>query len=355
MPIDTLHVWLNGHDATPIDLPQESRVSYHVEPTNPGPWVRYRSANNLDDRAVFLTLDDDLQYPPDYVERGVHELARLGESSMVCFSGIRWDPVAPRFTYPSDRWQCAADEPLDCARRVALHFGQTSLFWAKAVKGAINFAADGFRTNDDMMIGYQLQRRGVQIICCPKPARWLQDTEFSFQEHALHKRDKATRHRTLRALVERLGFDPTADRLREILTKPKRILILSDLCPPLPGSQKLEARLRALAAADASVHLLATVRHSQIGIVQHYANVPYDVHIAAVPDPGGRLDSVAPVRKWRDWRIRRAGAASLSMMHARCFAVLRPTEVYRDCEGSLLPVLETPTFGVVEPTMAAHE
>ena len=43
LPVDQLHVWLNGYKAIDGDLPKDSRLIYHLEPSNPGPLVRYRS------------------------------------------------------------------------------------------------------------------------------------------------------------------------------------------------------------------------------------------------------------------------------------------------------------------------
>ena len=63
--VDRLHVWLNGYQAIDADLPQDPRLEHHLEPTNPGPWVRYRVADILNEDDILVTLDDDLSYPPD--------------------------------------------------------------------------------------------------------------------------------------------------------------------------------------------------------------------------------------------------------------------------------------------------
>ena len=201
-PVDRLHVWLNGYQALHGDLPQDPRLEYHLEPANPGPWVRYRVADTLDGNDILVTLDDDLLYPADYIEKGTSALLSYGSQRVaVCYSGICWDPLVTSFSYGADRWQCLAENALTIPRPVALHMGQTSIFRAKHVRGTLNFALPGFYTNDDMMIGYQLQRRGVQIICCPKPAGWIRELADSRDEHALFIRDKATRVKTFQQMV----------------------------------------------------------------------------------------------------------------------------------------------------------
>ena len=336
-PVDRLHVWLNGYQALHGDLPQDPRLEYHLEPANPGPWVRYRVADTLDGNDILVTLDDDLLYPADYIEKGTSALLSYGSQRVaVCYSGICWDPLVTSFSYGADRWQCLAENALTIPRPVALHMGQTSIFRAKHVRGTLNFALPGFYTNDDMMIGYQLQRRGVQIICCPKPVGWIRELADSRDEHALFIRDKATRVKTFQQMVENLGFDPTAGRLADILKKPRRLLVLADLCPPLPASEPLDEHLRRLCDDDVSVHLLAVVPASQAGKVQQYVNIPYEIHAVSIPEPGGRFDAFAPVRAWRNWRSLRSRRRNWVSRLKTSVSLLKPTQILHCSQESLL-------------------
>jgi hypothetical protein len=335
---DALHVWLNGYKEIPADFPNDERLKFHLQPDNPGPWVRYCVAESLSDDTILATLDDDVIYPNDYIERGVKELESMGERSAVCFSGMFWDPILENFSYSMNRWQCVADKALDHYQKVALHFGQTSFFWVADVRGCINFDLPGFRTNDDMMIGGRLQKKGVDIVCCPKQANWIKDTEFSVSPHALHRRDAQTRHSTLKEMVERLGFDPTAGLLPKIFAKPNRILVLADSFSYVNEDDVFERHLRDLCSTDTSVHVLAVAKYSENFKVQQYANIPFHQHIVLEPDPGGRFDNFPPVHAWRSWRINRTRFIKWSEMYNRCMKSLRPTRTFRYAAGRFEPL-----------------
>ncbi len=177
-PVDHLHVWLYNYKQIDGDLPQDERLTYHLDPTNPGPWVRYRAADDLQDGDVFITLDDDLIYPPDYIETGIKWL-KTQKKSVICFGGICWDPLVERFVYGLDRWQYMIEDSLSAVHRVAFLKGQGSFFWGGSVRNIIDLSLPGFNTNDDIMTSYRLQQRGAPILCAPKPAGWIRELESS--------------------------------------------------------------------------------------------------------------------------------------------------------------------------------
>lgn len=327
--VDCLHVYLYGYAEIPADVPQDSRLHYHLEYPQAGPWARYLIADTLQDDDYLVTLDDDMLYPSDYVETGLRKLEHFGPKAVVCFAGIRWDPLLDHFSYPNDRWQSLPETALDSPNRVALHTGITSFFHTPAVKGAIAFPVAGFHTNDDMMIGYALQKRGFTVWCCPKPAQWIRELETSRAPHALFRKDIKTRHLAFHQMVTRLGFDPTAGRLAEMLAKPKRILVLADVCPPLPDSDRLDEPLRQLCTDDASVHLLAPAPASQVGQVQQHVNTPYEIHAVSVPEPGGRWENIGAIRAWREWRIAWQKQRQFTVRVRTAARKLIPTVIYR--------------------------
>jgi hypothetical protein len=337
-PVDCLHVYLYGYAEIPSDIPQNPRVRYHLEYPTAGPWARYLVADTLQDNDYLVTLDDDMLYPSNYVETGLRELEHLGLKAMACFAGIRWDPLLDHFSYSNDRWQSLPETALDVPHRAALPTGITSFFHASAVRGAIAFPVAGFHTNDDMMIGYALQKREIKIWCCPKPALWIRELETSRAPHALFRKDIKTRHLAFHQMVTRLGFDPTAGRLAEILAKPKRILVLADVCPPLDGSEQLDASLRQLCADDASVHLLASVPASQVGRVQQHVNTPYEIHAVSVPEPGGRFEQMLPVREWRTWRVTQIRRKTWKSRVKIAISMLKPTRVLHYNQAILVPL-----------------
>ncbi len=332
-PVDRLHVRLNGYRTIDTDLLQGPRLEYHLEPENLGPWVRYRVLDGLGENDILVTLDDDLLYSSDYIHRGVDELTATNPQTAISFGGFWWDPLVKNFAYGSDRRHYAFDGALSTHTQLAILMGGVSFFRGETVKSVINLELPGFRTNDDLMVSTQLQRRGVRILCCPKPAGWIRELDTSQASHALFVRDVRVRHETFHQMVTQLGFDPTVGRLDTFRKKPHRILVLADTCPPLPGSESLNQLLRALCSGDTDVHLIAPVPASRASHVQRYVDVPYHIHAVAVPEPGGRLDWSPPVRTWRNSRVRAATHRRLVERARLAREKLQPCKTYWSGQG----------------------
>lgn len=337
-PIDQLHVWLNGYSQVDSDLPQDARLIYHLEPTNPGPWVRYKVADELDDNSVLITLDDDMIYPGNYVHEGLRWVEHFEHKAAVCFTGITWDPFQCRFYYGTQRFHYMLDKPLAEVRRVAVNGGGASIFPSMTVQKIANLILPGFRTNDDMMVSYALQKKQIPIYCCPKPAGWLREAETSRAVHALFRTDISTRHKTFSEMVQRLGFDPTAGISNEFKRHKNRVLIMDDICPPLPGSAALDQTARQYCNADSSVHVLAGSPASLEYRVQQHVDIPYMIHSTSRPDPGGRLDNIGFVRSWRQWRIRHQEKKNWQERYQTIKLMLEPTQIH--WAGQTSPFME---------------
>lgn len=329
-PVDKLHVWLNGYQQIDADLPQDDRLIYHLEPDNPGPWVRYRVADSETDAEFLVTLDDDNIYPKDYIEQGLIRLRELGPGKAVCFSGIVWGPLMTDYEYGSNRSLYLAVEKLSYNRRVALHMGQTGFFWRKELENVIVHALMGFKTNDDMMIGWQLQQRNIDIICCPKPKEWIQCMPAAKDENALWRMDRNTRKDTFKEMITKLNFDPTAAMLSNILKKPKRLLVLSAISPPLAGSESLDKYLQERSREEGvSVHLLTLVPASNLGEVNHHVDIPYMIHTVAIPQAKGRFENIVFVRSWRYWRNHQQVKKEWLSRLKQAITRLKPTEIIK--------------------------
>jgi hypothetical protein len=321
-PVDTLHVWLNGYTEVPGAFPRDVRLHYHVEPTNLGPSVRFTSAQGLSGHTAFLTLDDDLEYPTDYVARGVDELFRSGNRNVVCFAGIMWDPFVTEYQYGASRWQVIWSDETRKPLRVALHMGGTAVFDSSLLRDVVRFDLPGFRMNDDMMVANHLQKQGIPIVCSGKDAGWINEYEASRAPHALFRRAALERARTFHDLVYKLRFDPAADDEMTGRKNSSHLLVVAATCPPLPGSERLVEDLEQLASdSDAAVHVVAPVVGMQVGPVQRHVSQAYIVHQVHVLEPGGRLEGIELVRRWR---IRRVVADRKVRLRER-IALLRAT------------------------------
>ena len=326
-PIHQLHVWLNGYKEIPADFPADERLQYHLCPENPGPWVRYRVVRLAGDNDLFATLDDDLVYPPDYVETSVRLHALRSEMQVLAFGGIRWDPCVESYVYGDSRLQFAYTNPVQTPNIVATLMGGVAWFTAKVTRQLEGVSFKGFEFNDDLAVSAKLQQAGYSIQCECKPRLWIGDTQDAHDERALYRSDSRNRAMALLCVVERFGFDPSSGWLQQFLSKPQRVLVVSSHCPPLSGSSKLHDYLCSMIDDETGVHLLAPVPASQTSAVQRNVNVPYSIHAVSVPEPGGRLDWFSPVRVWRNRRVENDSRRRFLQRFKVVMQKLQPTHV----------------------------
>lgn len=280
--VDRMDVWLNGYDSVPSDFPTDSRLHYHIEPANPGPWVRFKTVNEGLSCRAFLTIDDDMDYPVDYVEKGLSALFSYTNPVAISFAGIRWDYLVPKadLRYGDDRTYVSLFSNVETPQKVALGTGLSSFYRPEYMKDIIEHPLPGFATNDDMMVAHGLQKRDIPIICPPRPAQWLLPLESADTEHSLFRRDVQVRHKTFRQMILQLGFDPTAGHLAQFHDKTNKVIVVER---PVNDMKTLKP-LEELANGDSYLHVIAPVYQSAAGIAQRYEERPFEFHPHVVPD-----------------------------------------------------------------------
>lgn len=304
--VDQLHVWLNGYVEIPADLPADARIQFHLEPTNPGPWVRYQPVRELADDGIFVTLDDDLIYPTDYVECGIAMLKNQPEKTSISFGGVFWDASVPtaKLDYHAHKRLISYKEQLNVGRKVPVLMGGISFHYAKNLRNAIGMELPGFATNDDLMVSYHLQRQGVKIVSAAKPQGWIGEHPNQSAGHALWQTDRVTRVETFKKLAQTFGFQPWLEDALSTLQQPSALIIsageinLNDL-------EKIKRMLPEL-----SLHTLEIVSGNISALTSRPLRDCCE-HFVGVPTPDGRLESVPGVRRWRQWRVESQGWAQV--------------------------------------------
>lgn len=328
-PPDALHVWLNGYTEIPSEFPTDARVHYHLHPENPGPWIRYKVVDELSDNDVLVTIDDDLVYPCDYVGTAVQWLEHVSPRTVISFGGFRWDPCVAEYHYGENRRHFNYADVLTHAQALAVLMGCVAAFPPLAARAICGPAYRGFEYNDDLYISTALQQRGFGIVCPAKPQGWIQEFPEATASHALWVRDRANRKRAFLHAVKDFGLDPSASALAEFLQRSERILVVADSALPLDPASDIHQYLESLCADDVSVHLLAPVAASKAGDAQRFVDRPYWVHSVAVPEDGGRLEWLEPVRRWRSWRVQRDGRRRIEERLKVVLDKLKPTQIER--------------------------
>lgn len=96
--VERLVVYLNGHGAVPAWATQP-RVRPVLRPAGTGPGVRFEVGDDLlSSFDVVIFSDDDLDYPPNHVQRAAADLTRLGPGVVIAYHGSVWPTGAePRY------------------------------------------------------------------------------------------------------------------------------------------------------------------------------------------------------------------------------------------------------------------
>lgn len=176
--VDVLHVYLNGYESMPTFLrgrPGHIRVvrSQDVAPTHDardnGKFF-FLSEDVPVEGAYYLSVDDDIAYPPDYVATLVARVEQYQRRAIVGVHGITLaDPLVDYFvnrTVHHFAAGLAADRSVNLLGTGTVAFHRSTLDLSYADFGEPGMA--------DLWLGIAAKTQGVPMRCIARAARWLQ-------------------------------------------------------------------------------------------------------------------------------------------------------------------------------------
>ena len=176
--VDTVHVYLNGFREIPKWLRMDS-VEAHLGPTlgDAGKFLRSGMASDY-----CLTVDDDIIYPPDYVEAMIDHVERLGRRVCVGVHGAVFSRM-PVSDYYEDRLVHHYRESLGEDQAVHI-LGTGTLCWHTST---IDISLQDFRIPNmaDVWFALKAQQTHVPLVCIPRDRHWLRDTPQSSSQDSL--------------------------------------------------------------------------------------------------------------------------------------------------------------------------
>lgn len=100
---DRLCIWLNDYKEVPSELKSYPSNKLEVMLAKENSCLkengRYLMANKYPD-AYLLTVDDDLNYPPNYVQKMVEQIDRYGQKCIMAFHGTQFDASMKEIWFP---------------------------------------------------------------------------------------------------------------------------------------------------------------------------------------------------------------------------------------------------------------
>jgi glycosyltransferase involved in cell wall biosynthesis len=165
--IDRIVVFLNGHPSG-YQISNDPRVVHIYNPPGSGPIVRYREGAL--GHGVVLSVDDDLIYPPDYVEVARHHLATFGRGAAISYHAKLLNGQDKSYTALSLlHYSAASTDFVECD-----YLGSgTAIFWGEDFESLRGKPPDLLQYEDDIWMSAQLHARRIRLVRPPTSKHWL--------------------------------------------------------------------------------------------------------------------------------------------------------------------------------------
>ncbi|WP_298234194.1 FkbM family methyltransferase [uncultured Azohydromonas sp.] len=170
--VDRLYLYLNGYQAVPAFVRHNPKITAQLDPDGRrwGDAGKFWGLAQCSD-AIYLSCDDDILYPADYVQRLVAELAQDGGRSVVGVHGVLMLQPFDGYYLPGARSVLHFEQRLMRRRRVHLLATNSLAFHTATVSIRIE---DFERPNmADLWLARYLHRKDIAAVAVSRPTKWL--------------------------------------------------------------------------------------------------------------------------------------------------------------------------------------
>lgn len=178
--VDRLYIYLNGFEKIPEFLNNNPRVSCHIDTDGRkyGDAGKFWGLEQVRD-GIYLTCDDDVIYPENYVEQMVAELAFAGANSVVAVHGSLL--LSPNNGYYKEAGRAVFHFRQALLRKRRIHIAATiaCAFHTETVRMTLE---DFEHPNmADIWLARYLQDNRIPVYAVPRPSNWLIPLEVNRQ------------------------------------------------------------------------------------------------------------------------------------------------------------------------------
>lgn len=167
--VDRLNIYLNGFTAIPAFLyAPRIHIVHSLEHGDRGDSGKFWWCQSVSD-TYYLTCDDDIIYPPDYVFRMVSAIEYYKREAIVGIHGITM--LSKIQSYYRDRKVIHTSKPLERDQPVHL-VGTGCAGWHSST---LDISMDQLKIPNmaDIWLGVICQKNKVPIVCLARPSNWL--------------------------------------------------------------------------------------------------------------------------------------------------------------------------------------
>jgi hypothetical protein len=204
--VDMLYLYLDGHEKVPESVRNDPRVVPIFARDEPGLGCDGKFLGMLRERrsCLYVGVDDDIIYPPNYVSHLSRALAACGSCAVVGVHGIKL--TSPFTSYLRDRRVIHFSRALGQSERVDLLGSGTTMFDTAVLK----FDPRHWRHKNvtDIQLAVEATKIGLPMMCITRNEGFVRPLEQE-QEDSLYAkllRDDSTVTTLARSLLQRSQY-----------------------------------------------------------------------------------------------------------------------------------------------------
>ena len=185
---DVINVALNdNHNNIPLFL-YDTKINLFLTDNSLGDAFKFMNLMNTNE-GYFLSIDDDLIYPPNYVEYMVGKSKEYGDNKVITLHGRNFSkfPVGSYYRSATERYSCLTKVKND----VKVQFGGTGVmcFHSSLLKIPLSY----FRAANmaDVWVGKHCIENNIEIICAKHDEGYIgytRPTNTIYEEHSRNDR-----------------------------------------------------------------------------------------------------------------------------------------------------------------------
>lgn len=175
--VDSLRVFLNNYDHVPEFLLRDNiEVCRSQDYGDNGDAGKFFWVDNDTDGYLFF-CDDDLIYPPDYVDYMIKKLKQYGNSTIVGLHGILLKQ--PLIDYYNLFYRHVTRFLIECKQDYSVHILGTGCVAYHSSVISLHRKDFMFKNMADIWLALKAQKQKVPMICIERPKNWLIENKVS--------------------------------------------------------------------------------------------------------------------------------------------------------------------------------
>jgi hypothetical protein len=195
---DIINVSLNSHDGDIPEILYHDKVNLMLSDNSLGDAMKFYTLDKSN--GYYLTIDDDLVYPPNYVEYMIAKCKEYGNTKVITLHGRNFNvfPIKSYYAKASERYSCFNH----VGKNVSVQFGGTGVmcFHTDLIKLPIRYFK--YPNMADIWIGKHCYENKIDILCVRHESGYI---NYIPQRTTIY--DVESRNDILQTLVANSTFD----------------------------------------------------------------------------------------------------------------------------------------------------